>query len=447
MRALIGLLTGVFLSASPVAVKAGVFDPQSFTLANGMQVVVIENPQMPAAHHMVWYKVGAADEQPGQSGLAHLFEHLMFKGTPNVPPGQFSRIVARHGGKDNAFTSWDYTAYFQTVAPAQLAMVMEMEADRLANLKLDEQIVLTERDVVLEERRTRVDNDPATILSERLMAALFVTHPYGRPVIGWEHEISAMSGKEAMAFHAKWYAPNNAILVVAGGVKAEEVKKLAETYYGPIPAKQLPERVRPPELPQVAARRVELKDARVRQPSWKRKYVAPSLRAGETKHVYALETLAQILGGGTTSRLYRRLAVEQELAAGVSASYQAEAFDLGLFAISASPRPGKSMAELEAAIESEIAKLLKEGITEEELARAKRRIKAEVAYARDSLQAGAMALGGALASGLSIADVEEAPERLNAVTLKEVNEAARAVLKSENSATGVLSPLPKEAKP
>jgi zinc protease len=442
-----GLLTGFFLLVSPISGRAGVFDPQSFTLANGLQVVVIENLQMPAVHHMVWYKVGAADEQAGQSGLAHLFEHLMFKGTPSVPPGQFSRIVARHGGRDNAFTSWDYTAYFQTVAPEQLELMMKMEADRLANLKLDEQIVLTERDVVMEERRSRVDNDPAAILSERLMAALFVTHPYGRPVIGWEHEISAMSAKEAMAFHALWYAPNNAILVVAGGVKADEVRRLAEIHYGPIPAKNLPERVRPPELTQVAARRVELKDARVRQPSWKRKYIAPSLRAGESKHAYALETLAQILGGGVTSRLYRRLVVEQELAAGVNVSYQGESYDLGIFVVAASPRPGKSMAELEAAIESEIANLLKNGITEAELARAKRRIKAEVAYARDSLQAGAYALGGALASGLSIADVEESPERMNAVTIKEVNEAAKAVLKLENSATGLLLPAAKEAKP
>jgi zinc protease len=282
----------------------------------------------------------------------------------------------------------------------------------------------------MEERRSRVDNDPAAILSERLMAALFVTHPYGRPVIGWEHEISAMSAKEAMAFHALWYAPNNAILVVAGGVKADEVRRLAEIHYGPIPAKNLPERVRPPELTQVAARRVELKDARVRQPSWKRKYIAPSLRAGESKHAYALETLAQILGGGVTSRLYRRLVVEQELAAGVNVSYQGESYDLGIFVVAASPRP-----------------LLKNGITEAELARAKRRIKAEVAYARDSLQAGAYALGGALASGLSIADVEESPERMNAVTIKEVNEAAKAVLKLENSATGLLLPAAKEAKP
>ncbi|MDA1089424.1 MAG: pitrilysin family protein [Proteobacteria bacterium] len=418
--------------------QAGVFNPDTFSLSNGMRVVVVENHRVPVVTHMVWYNVGAADEGQGETGIAHFLEHLMFKGTNKRAPGEFSKIVARNGGQENAFTSSDYTAYFQTVAVDRLELFMEMEADRMTNLVLTEKVLETEKEVVLEERRSRTDNNPGAILGEQVTAALYLNHPYRRPVIGWAHEIKALSLNNVMAFYKKWYAPANAILVVAGDITAAKLKPLAEKYYGAIPAKPATPRARPTEPPQSAGRTVTLKDARVRQPAWGRNYLAPSLLSGETQHAYALEVLADIFGGGPSSRLYRALVVDNQIALSAGSQYSADDRGPSRFGIHASPKPGVSMATLEAKIEEELAKLIDGGVTASELARAKKRMQASAVFARDSLSGGARTLGAALAIGLKIEDVEAWPERIGAVTAEQISAAAKAVLKEGRSVTSYL---------
>ena len=290
--------------------QAKVFDPQTFTLANGLQVVVVENHRAPVVTHMVWYRCGAADEKPGKTGIAHFLEHLMFKGTKTMGPGAFSAKVARYGGDENAFTASDYTAYFQSVAVERLADVMRLEADRMANLVLTDKEVLPERDVILEERRQRTDNEPGARLSEMMRASLFLNHPYRMPTIGWENEMRGLTTADALDWYGKWYAPNNAILIIAGDVTVDQVRPLAEKYYGVIAKRDVPVRSRPQEPTQFAPRRVTLESAEVKQGQWSRQYQAPSYRIGPKEDVYALEVLAEILGGNTTSRLYRRLVVD-----------------------------------------------------------------------------------------------------------------------------------------
>ncbi|HLO76928.1 MAG TPA: pitrilysin family protein [Magnetospirillum sp.] len=426
--------------AAPLPAAAQVFNPTTYQLANGLQVVVVENHRAPIVTHMVWYRVGAADEPPGKSGIAHLLEHLMFKGTPTIPPGEFSKIVARLGGRDNAFTSSDYTAYFQNVAADRLEAVMKMEADRMRNLTLDDQNVVTERAVVMEERRSRTDNNPQALLTERVEAALFLNHPYRRPVIGWGSEIAALTREDALDFYKRWYAPNNAILVVAGDIEPDKVRALAETYYGPLKPETVPARIRPDEPPQVAARTVTLEDARVQQASWSRTYMAPSYSSPDKAAPYALEVLAEILGGGATSRLYKSLVVEQGVASGASAWYDPTAVDQSTFGLAATPRPGVDVPKLQAAMDKEVRLVLDKGISAAEVERAKTRLKANVAYARDSLHTAARVLGEALSTGETVADVEAWPNRIALVTPEQVNAAAKAVLDDRASVTGILLP-------
>ena len=429
----------LLLSGLPEA-RAGVFNPTTFTLKNGMQVVIVENHRVPVVSHMVWYRVGSADEGPGETGIAHFLEHLMFKGTKKRKPGEFSQIVARNGGQENAFTSTDYTAYFQTIAADRLEMVMEMEADRMTNLVITDKEVEPERLVVLEERRSRVDNNPGAILGEHINGALFLNHPYRNPVIGWEHDIKALDIKRILAFYKRWYAPNNAILVVAGAITAEQVRPLAKKYYGKIPAQPPVVRNRAKEPPQKAAREVVLRDKRVRQPSWRRSFLAPTLQWGDKTHVYPLEVLSNILGGGASSRLYRRLVVENKIAVSSGAYYSGDDRGPGRFVFYASPRGDVTMDALEMAVEAEITDIIKNGITADEVLRAKERMVAEAVYARDSLSGGARALGAALASGLSVDDVESWPDNIAAVTAKQINEAAKALFDNNRSVTGLLLP-------
>ena len=337
--------------------EAAVFNPETFTLDNGMQVVVVTNRRAPVVSHHVWYKVGSADSPPGKSGLAHFLEHLMFKGTSHLASGEFSRIVARNGGNENAFTGPDYTGYFQTIAKDRLETVMRMEADRMTNLRLEPGEVLTERDVVLEERSLRVDNDPGARLGELVNATQYLNHPYRLPVIGWRHEMASYTREDALAFYRTWYAPNNAVLIVAGDIDAAELRPLAEKYYGVIPARAVPERHRLAEPPQDAPREVDLADPRVQQPSLIRSYLAPSFDAGASEHAYPLEVLAEILGGTSTSRLYRALVIDQKLATSAGAFYRGTALDLTTFRVYASPRPGVSLDELEAALDAQLDRL------------------------------------------------------------------------------------------
>jgi zinc protease len=427
----------LWLSGNPA--QAFRNDVTSFKLANGLQVVAIPDHRAPVVTHMVWYKVGAADEAPGESGLAHFLEHLLFKGTDKLKPGQFSKIVARIGGRDNAFTSQDYTAYFQRVARDKLALVMDMEADRMNNLRLTDALVLPERNVVLEERRSRVANRPGSRLSEQMNAAFYVSHPYGKPVIGWQHEIQALNRDKAMAFYKKYYAPNNAILIVAGDITSVDLRKLAKKYYGAIPAKpDLPKRVRPKEPPPEAARRVTLKDPRVTGPQIRRSYLTPSYITAQTGEAEALQVLAEILGGSSTSILFQNLVVEQKTASVVGMYYTGDGLDSGRIGIYVIPAAGKTIEEAERALDIGIADFLKTGFKKEDLKRAKNGLKADAIYAQDSQSQLARLYGRALVTGQTIEDIHEWPSRIEKVTADDVMKAARKYLRLKRSTTGYL---------
>ncbi|NIA71168.1 insulinase family protein [Pelagibius litoralis] len=439
----LGLLAlSVQTAVQPGSAAAKVFDPVSFTLDNGLQVVVVVNRRAPIVYHSVWYRVGAADEQAGESGLAHFLEHLMFKGTESLAPGEFSEIIAANGGRENAFTSWDYTAYFQTVAADRLEIMMQHEADRMTNLVLSDAVVNPERDVVREERRSRIDNEPRGQLGEIIRATQFLNHPYRIPIIGWDHEIEELSTEAALRFYKRWYAPNNAILIIAGDVDPVEVRRLAETYYGPIPAGEFPPRQRVAEPPQNAAREVTMSSPRVREPSVSISYLAPSYRQAEGAEAYALQVLSEILGGGATSRLYSRLVVEQATAASAGAGYSPMAYDYTTFDFYGAPRPGGEIEAVEAALRAEIAVLLENGVSEAEVAAAKKRMAASAVFARDNLRTAPRIIGTALTTGGSLEAIEAWPERIEAVTAEEVNAALKKVLRSEQSVTGYLLPKP-----
>jgi len=419
---------------------AEVFNPETFTLDNGMEVVVIENHRAPVVTHMVWYRVGAMDEPPDRSGLAHYLEHLMFKGTDTLEPGEFSAIVKRNGGQENAFTGQDYTGYWQSVAVDRLETVMRIEADRMVNLTLTAEEIEPERGVILEERNSRIESSPGAILGESVNTAFYQNHPYRIPIIGWEDEIVGLSLEDIRSFYRDWYSPNNAILVIAGDITADQVRPLAEKYYGVIPARPLPERVVWHEPAPRADQRVVYRDQRVRQPSWSRRYSAPSFFVGATEHAYPLEVLAEVLGGGSTTRLYRSLVVEQGIAVNAGAYFGAGRRGPGTFGFYASPKPGVEMAEIEAAVEREIQKLVADGITQQELDEAVVRMQDAAIFARDSLQGPAQVLGAALAIGRTVEDVESWPERIGAVTLDDVNAAIEAVFDGKPTVTSELLP-------
>ncbi len=446
LATIVGLTPQVGLSParaeSPAATStSGVFYPTSFILANGLQVVVIENHRAPVVAHMVWYKVGAADDPPGKSGLAHYLEHMMFKGTAELKSGEFSDIIARHGGDENAFTSYDYTAYFQTVAVEHLELMMRLEAQRMAAPSFPPDEAIPELDVIQQERKQRTEVSPAAKLSELAQAQLFIHHPYGTPVIGWEHEIAGLTVQDVSGFHQRWYAPNNAILVVHGDVRPDQVKALAEKYYGPIAARPVPERVRMAEPPVLGERRVIYRDARVSQPRFSRAYLAPTLRkTDDPAQIYALDVLAEIMGGGSVGRFYTNLVVNRGVASSAGFYVDTDRLDIGLLAVQAVPAPGQDIAAVEAALDTELARLLAEGVTAQEVADAQRRMEAAAIYARDSVQGPAQTFGATLATGGSIADVEDWPQRIRAVTPEQVTAAARAVLNRERSVTSILLP-------
>ena len=429
-------------SRSVDAVAAGP-EITHFKLKNGLEVVVIPDRRAPVITHMIWYNVGSADEDAGKSGIAHFLEHLMFKGTKKNPAGKFSEVLAAIGGQENAFTSQDYTAYFQRTAREHLKTVMEFEADRMTGLVLTDANVLPERDVVLEERRSRTDNDPAAQLSESAQAALFVNHPYGRPIIGWEHEIRALNREDALAFYRKHYAPNNAIVVVAGDVNADEVRPLVEKAYGSIPAKaDVKPRVRPAEPELLAHRRVSLSDRRVQQAQLSRNYLVPSYRLAKPGEAEALDVLSHVLGSGSVSRLYRTLVAERGVAANAGAWYSGTSLDSGRFGVYATPRPGVKLEALEADIDAVIARVAAEGITSEELERAKTRLIADAVFAQDSQARLARMYGAGLTTGLSVDDIRAWPDRVRTVQVEDVRAAARTWLDLRRAVTGYLLPPP-----
>jgi zinc protease len=414
-------------------------DVSHFKLGNGLEVVVIPDRRAPVVTHMVWYRVGSADEPPGKSGIAHFLEHLMFKGTLKHPGGRFSQVIASVGGQENAFTSSDYTGYYQRVSREHLKALMEFEADRMTGLVLNDEAVKPELNVVLEEQNQRVANSPRARLGEQIDAALYVNHPYGRPVIGWRHEIETLNREDALAFYRRFYTPNNAILVVAGDVTADEVKAFAEATYGKVvPTVELGPRRRPQEPPPVAARQVTLADPRVELPLMQRSYLVPSANTGAPGEAQVLEVLAYILGHGNTSRLHRTLVVERQIAVSAGGWYSGTALDATKFAVYGSPKPEVTLQQIEAAIDAVIDEVVARGVTADELERAKNRLLADAIYVRDSQSTMARWFGSALTTGSTVQQVRTWTDRIAAVSAEAVHAAAKTWLDKRRSVTGYL---------
>ena len=410
-----------------------------FTLPNGLEVVVIPDHRTPVVTHMVWYKVGSADETPGKSGLAHFLEHLMFKGTAKNPAGRFSQVVATIGGQENAFTTADYTGYFQRVPRGELKTMMEFEADRMTGLVLDEAEVRPELKVVLEEHNMRVANNPGARLGEQMDAALYLNHPYGRPVIGWRQEIERLDREDALAFYRRFYTPNNAILVVAGDVTAAEVRSLAEATYGKVArVAEIKPRLRPQEPVQEAARTVTLADPRVTQPTVSRYYLVPSSTTARPGESEALDVLSHILGRGANSRLYQTLVVDKGIAVNAGASYDGTALDTTRMSVHGTPKPGTTSAQLEEAIDAVLAEIIEKGVTADELERAKSRLIADAVYANDNQRMMAQWYGASLATGATVEQVRTWPDRIRQVSVEAVHDAARRWLDKRRSVTGYL---------
>jgi zinc protease len=413
-----------------------------FALQNGMQVVVVPDHRAPIVTHMLWYRVGSVDDPPGLSGMAHFFEHMMFRGTATVPSDQFAQTVARNGGEDNAFTTHDYTCFYEQIAKDRLKLVMALDADRMANLDLSDPNVTTERQVVLEERRMRTDNDPQSLMHEQLEAALHLSHPYGRPVIGWPEEIRHIGRQEARDFYLHHYAPNNAILIVAGDVTPEEVRADAEAAYGKVPARALVPRAEFAEPPRLGETRLTVARADVKVPVLTRYYRVVSYTGAKPGGAEALEVLAQLMGGDATSIFYKELVVKRRLASDAGASYDGYARDAGEFGVYAVPRPGVHLDVLEHAMDAIIKSYAIAPPSAADLERAKTQLVAYATYRRDSQFELASAYGQALVIGLTADDVEDWPQRIRAVSGEAVQQAAKGDLLMREAVTGMLTPAP-----
>lgn len=424
---------------SPVFAAAADDPVTTFVLDNGMQVVVVEDHRAPVVQHMLWYRAGSADEPKGASGVAHFLEHLLFKATDTLEAGEFSAVVAANGGNDNAFTSYDYTAYYQRIAAERLELMMGMESDRMRNIRLTLANIETERDVIIEERNQRTENSASALFSEQMRAVQYHNHRYGVPVIGWMHEMETLDIEDALSFYEIYYSPNNAILVVSGDVTPEGVKELAEKYYGVIPANpNLPERLRTEEPPQTAERRVIFRDARVAQPYVSRSYLAQERDSGSQEDAAALTLLAEILGGGTTSYLTEKLQFDTQVAVYSSVYYRGTSLDDTTFNMIVVPAPGVTLQEAEDAMDAAVASFMTDGVDADQLARLKKQLRAQQIYARDNVDGIAQRYGSALTTGLTVADVQAWPDILQAVTAEDILAAAKNVITPETSVTGWL---------
>lgn len=415
-------------------------DSHSFVLENGLQLVVIPNDKVPAVAHLVLYRAGSIDEPVGKSGISHMLEHMMFKETGELAVGEFSEIIAREGGEDNAFTSSDLTGYYQNISKEKLDLVMRMEADRMHRLVLTEEEFVKENNVVLEERNLRVDNKPAAVLREQMRAALFLNHPYGRPVIGWKHEIERLTLDDAKAFYKQYYSPENAIVVVSGDVVASEVLALTKQHYGAIPSRPSPvERTALPEEPEhQSARAVFHKDEKVNVPTWYRSYLAPGINDHDIRDIFALITLDHILAGTDTSRLYQSMVVNNGIALSISSSYDYLNRGSGIFSISATPIEGVSFETIENMIEAHITEIKQKGITIEELERAKTALIASEIYARESLKHLAFLYGSFYAIAGDATLLDNWSGYIKKVTIDDVIKASNKVFNSKQSVTGYL---------
>ena len=434
------------LIAAPLTAAAE--EVTTFNLDNGMEVVVIEDHRAPVVVHMVWYRVGSADEPVGASGVAHYLEHLLFKKTDKLESGEFSATVAANGGSDNAFTSYDYTAYFQRIAADRLELMMDMESNRMNNLDIGDEDIETERQVVLEERNQRTENRPGALANEQFRAALYQNHRYGVPIIGWKHEMEQLDLDDALDFYDLYYSPNNAILVVAGDVEPDAVKALAEQYYGVIPSEpNLPERIRPQEPPQRAERRITYVDARVSQPYLSRMYLAPERDPGAQEEAAALVYLAELLGGSPfTSALGTALQFDTQTAVYTSAGYSGSALDDTSFGMSVAPSEGVTLSEAEAAMDQVIADFLANPIAPERIEAIRTQLRASEIYAKDNVQGLARRYGAALTQSLTVQDVQDWPNILQNVTEDDIKAVANKVLNLNQAVTGWVVSSEEEAQ-
>ncbi len=440
------LLTAFAMIVTAFAAQAE--EVTTYTLDNGMEVVVIEDHRAPVVVHMVWYKIGSADEPVGASGVAHFLEHLLFKGTDVLEPGEFSATVAANGGSDNAFTSYDYTAYFQRIAADRLELMMQMESNRMNNLRISEDDIETERNVVLEERNQRTENSPNALAREQFRAALFQNHRYGVPIIGWKHEMEQLDLQDAIDFYDLYYSPNNAILVVAGDVEPEEVRAVAEQYYGVIPAEaQLPKRERPEEPPQRAERRITYVDARVSQPYLVRSYLAPERDPGAQKEAAALVYLAELLGGSSfTSALGQALQFDTQTAIYTNASYDGSSLDDATFSFAVVPSEGVSLSEAEAAMDDVISAFMEGEIDPDRMESIRTQLRASEIFALDNVNGLARRYGAALTQSLTVADVQAWPDVLQAVTADDIKSVAAKVFNRDQAVTGWVVSSQEEAR-
>jgi len=417
-------------------------DTYEKTLSNGLRVIVKEDHRAPTVVHMVWYRVGSMDEVDGTSGVAHALEHMMFKGTKNLKPGEFNKRVAAAGGRDNAFTSLDYTAYYQQVPKGKLGEMMSLEADRMTNLIVDPKEFAKEIKVVMEERRMRTDDKPQALVYETLMSSAFQAHPYRRPIIGWMNDLEHMTADDVRDWYKRWYVPNNAYVVVVGDVDKAEVFRLAEKYYGRIPARPLPVRKPSGEPEQVGIRRVSVK-APAKLPYIAMAYKVPELRdLAKDRDVFALEVLAGVLDGTDAARFSKNLVRGSKIAVSAGASYDPTGRGEGTFLLDGTPADGKTVGDLERALRAEIERVQKEGVSEQELSRVKTQVIAAQIYKRDSMMAQTMEIGGMEAVGLSWRDIDRVQEKIRSVTAEEVQAAANKYFKDDTLTVAVLDPQP-----
>jgi zinc protease len=421
---------------------------QERKLANGLRVIVKEDHRAPTAVHMVWYRAGSMDEVSGSSGVAHVLEHMMFKGTKKVKSGEFSRRIAAAGGRENAFTNRDYTAYFQQVPKAALPLMFELEADRMSNLLVSADEFSREIKVVMEERRLRTEDQPHALVNEALNAEAYFAHPYRRPVIGWMNDLENMTHVDARKWYERWYVPNNAFVVVVGDVDADEVFALAKKYYGGIKPRPLPARKPQLEPEQRGTRRLVVK-APAELPYLLMGWKCPVLRdVDKDWQPFALEVLAGVLDGNESARLNQSLVRNSRIAGEVGAGYDATARGPGMCFLDGTPSQGKSTAELEAALQAELARLVQDGVTEDELARVKAQVVASQVFKRDSIFGQAMEIGQFETAGLSHRDIDRALERVKAVTAEQVRAAAKDYFVDDALTVVVLEPQPlNQAKP
>ncbi len=427
----------------PTPATAAQGEVHEFRLGNGLRILVKEDHRAPVAVSQLWYRVGSSYEQPGATGISHLLEHLMFKGTPRHPAGEFSRIIAQLGGRENAFTGRDYTAYFQTLAADRLEKAFELEADRMAHLLLDEAEFLKEREVVMEERRLRTEDDPEALTYEALQATAFLHAPYRNPVIGWMDDLRRLSVEQVRRWYRRWYGPDNAVLVVVGDVDPERILALARKHFGPLPPRREAVPEAPLQEPALRGERRVTVRAPAKVPYLILGYRVPSLRtAAEPWEAYALDVAAAVLAGGESARLPRELVRGRRLAAAADAGYSAASRLETLFLLDATPAPGRSVAELEQALREEVRRLREELVSAAELERIKTQVIAADVYQRDSMFYQAMVMGRLESVGLGWRLMEEYVDRIRAVTPEQVQAVAKRYLVDERLTVAVLDPLP-----